>query len=213
MGLFDAFGVGGGSLTLQVQSQQVQAGGAVSGLAVFTAGRRAQAVTRVTVKLTCTRQVPQASGQLMQQTLDVVPALTVSGAFTSQSGQTYQFPFQFQVPADAYGSTPNLVTWRVSGNVDIDGEVDPGAGVELMVHGAQYQAMGMTPMGGPTHAPMPAKDPYAQGKGGDPYAKGGDPYAKGGDPYAKGGDPYAKGGDPYAKGGDPKDPYGKGGKH
>jgi hypothetical protein len=215
MGLFDAFGVGGGSLSIQVQSPQVQAGGVVYGAVVFTAGRRAQQITNVTVKLTCTRQVPQASGQMMQQTQEVVPAYAVTGAFAAQPGQTYQFPFQLQIPPDAFGSQPDLVTWRVSGNADIDGEIDPGAGLELMVAGTHYVPQGMVPMGGPTYQPMGGKDPYAQGKGmnpNDPYGKGvnpNDPYGKGVNPY----DPYGKGvdpNDPYGKGVNPYDPYGKG---
>jgi len=218
MGLFDAFGVGGGSLSIQVQSPQVQAGGVLYGAAVFTAGRRAQQVTNVTVRLTCARQAMQASGQMQQQTQDVVPAFALTGAFTAQPGQTYQFPFQLQIPPDAFGSAPNLVTWRVSGNADIDGEIDPGAGVELMVAGAQYQAQGMVPMGGPGYQAPMGKDPYAQGKG-DGWGAGGDAHGKGGyedpnDPYGKGKGVYQDPNDPYGKGKggyeDPNDPYGKG---
>lgn len=216
MGLFDAFGVGGGSLSIQVQSQQVEAGGVVQGAVVFTAGRRAQQITNVTVKLACSRQVPQASGQMMQETRDVVPPYALTGAFTTQPGQTYQFPFQLQVPPDAFGSAPNLVTWRVSANADIDGEIDPGAGLELMVHGHAYQPQAMMPMGGPQYQQPMGKDPYAQGKG-DAWGKPYDPN----DPYGKGvphdpNDPYGKGKgvhhDPHGKGGyhDPNDPYGKG---
>ena len=217
MGLFDAFGVGGGSLSIQVQSPQVQAGAVVYGAVVFTAGRRAQQVTNVTVRLTCAHQAMQASGQMQQQTQDVVPAFALTGAFTTQPGQTYQFPFQLQIPPDAFGSAPNLVTWRVSGNADIDGEIDPGAGMELMVMGAQFQPQGMAPMGGPSYQPMGAKDPYAQGKP-DPYGKG-DAYGKGGyedpnDPYGKGKGVYQDPNDPYGKGKgvyeDPNDPHGKG---
>lgn len=144
MGLFDAFGVGGGSLSLQIQFNRVQAGGVVQGQAVFQGGRRAQQVTNVTVRVNQTLQTPQPSGQLMQQTRELVPTMTVSGPFTAQSGQTYAFPFQFQVPPDAWATTPNMASYRIVGNVDIDGEIDPGAGVDLHVDGAPY----------PVHAPM-----------------------------------------------------------
>ena len=202
MGLFDAFGVGGGSLSLQVQSQQVEAGGVLQGAVVFTAGRRAQQITNVTVKLACSVQVPQASGQMMQETRDAVAPYALTGAFTAQPGQTYQFPFQLQVPHDALGTTPKLVSWRVSANADIDGEIDPGAGLELMVRGHAYQPQAMMPMGGPQYQQPMGKDPYAQGKG-DAWGKPHDPN-----------DPYGKGVhyDPHGKGGyhDPNDPYGKG---
>ena len=164
MGLFDAFGVGGGSLSVQVQFPQVQAGGVVHGVAVFQGGRRAQQITNVTVKLTVSMQVPQ-NGQMMQQTRDLAPPAVVSGPFTAQAGQSYQFPFQFQVPPDAYASAPNLVSYRVSGNADIDGEIDPRAGVELQVAGQSYQPQAMIPMGAPGVAAPYGKD-FSQQKGG-----------------------------------------------
>ncbi len=171
MGLFDAFGVGGGSLSIQLQFPQVQAGGVVQGVATFQAGRRAQQITNITAKLSVTMQTPQQSGQMMQQTRDLAPPVQLSGPFTAQSGQQYQFRFQFQVPPDAYSSAPNLVSYRVSGNADIDGEIDPGSGVDLQVMGQQYQPQAMMPMGPPVMAPMQAKDPYAQKGAYDPNAK------------------------------------------
>jgi hypothetical protein len=229
MGLFDAFGVGGGDLSIEMQFAQAQAGGGLQGTVVFQAGRRAQQIANVTVKVTCTMQQPGPNG-MQQTTKDVVGPLQVAGAFQTQAGQRYTMPFQAMLPGGLFSTTQNAVSYRVVANADIDGEVDPGAGMELHVTGAPFMGQGMMPMGGPGMMPMGAPqmgygggdphakgmkgDPYAKG-GGDPYAKGGgDPYAKGGDPYAKGGDPYAKGGDPYAKGGDPYakggDPYAKG---
>jgi hypothetical protein len=171
MGLFDAFGVGGGSLSIVLQFPQVQAGGVVNGMAVFQGGRRAQQITNVTVKLTMTQQVNQ-NGQLTQKTQDLAAPTVLSGPFTAQPGQSYQFHFQFQIPADSYGTTPGAVSYRIVGNADIDGEVDPGAGVELHVNGQPFVHQGMMPMGG-----------YNQG-GYDPaYDKGG--FDKGG--FDKGG--------------------------
>jgi len=221
MGLFDAFGVGGGDLSIEMQFAQAQAGGGLQGTVVFQAGRRAQQIANVTVKVTCTMQQPGPNG-MQQTTKDVVGPLQVAGAFQTQAGQRYTMPFQAMLPGGLFSTTQNAVSYRVVANADIDGEVDPGAGMELHVTGAPFMGQGMMPMGGPGMMPMGAPqmgygggDPHAKGMKGDPYAKGGDPYAKGGDQYAKGGDPYAKGGDPYAKGGDPYakggDPYAKGG--
>ncbi len=215
MGLFDAFGVGGGSLAVQLQFPQAQAGSVVHGVATFTGGKRAQQITNVTVRLTVTQQVMQ-NGQLMQQTRDLVPALTLAGAFTAQPGQAYQFPFQFQLPHDAYGSAPNQVGYRVVGNADIDGEIDPGAGVELHVVGAAAPMQGMMPMGGPQYAPQPAKTGYeskgggfdAKGAYGAPAKGGFEAQSKGGGWDAKGGHD-AKGGGWDAKGGG-HDAHGKG---
>jgi hypothetical protein len=218
MGLFDAFGVGGGDLSIEMQYAQAQAGGGLQGTVVFQAGRRAQQITNVSVKVTCTTHQPGPNG-MQQHTQDVVGPLQLAGAFQTQPGQRYTMPFQAMLPAGLFATTPNAVSYRVVANADIDGEVDPGAGMDLHVTGAPYMGQGMMPMGAPAMMPMGGPqmghgggDPYAKGGKGDPYAKGGsDPYAKGGgDPYAKGGgDPYAKGGgDPYAKGGG--DPYAKG---
>ena len=49
--------------------------------------RRAQQITNVTVRFAWSRQVPQASGQMMPETRDAVPAYAVTGAFTAQPGQ------------------------------------------------------------------------------------------------------------------------------
>ncbi|MDO9017838.1 MAG: sporulation protein [Deltaproteobacteria bacterium] len=230
MGLFDAFGVGGGNLSIEMQFAQAQAGGGLQGTVVFQAGKRAQQITNVTVKVTCTTQEKGPNG-VQQRSQDVVGPLQVAGAFQTQPGQRYTMPFQAMLPGGLFSTTQGAVSYRLVANADIDGEVDPGAGMDLHVSGAPFMGQGMMPMGGPGMMPMGAQqmgygggdaygkgDPYAKGGDpygkGDPYAKGGDPYGKG-DPYAKGGDPYAKGGDPYAKGGDPYNqggnPYAKGG--
>ncbi len=207
MGLFSAFGVGGGSLSLELQFQQVQAGGAVQGNVVFTGGKRAQQITTVTLSLSCTLQQPGPNGP-QSQSQPVFGPLQVAGAFAAQPGQRYAMPFQVALPQGLYGSAPGLVSYRLSASADIDGEIDPGAGIDLFVQGEAFQpAMpAMMPMGGPTY-PQKA-DPY--GKGADPYAQKLDPYGKGAaDPYAKGSsDPYAQKLDPYGKGA--ADPYGKG---
>lgn len=224
MGLFDAFGVGGGNLHLQLQFPTAQAGGMVQGQAVFQAGRRDQDIKNIVVKLTCTTQVQTPQGP-QSRSQDVTAPTMVSQPFRAQAGQSYQFPFQLQVPPGAFSSTPGFVSYRLSANADIDGEIDPGAGVDIQVVGQPFQpgyggAPGMMPMGGGYDPGMDKaamakqqamKDPYGQGgydQGygkADPYAKGGDPYAKGGDPYGKA-DPYAQGKDPYANQGG-YDPY------
>ncbi len=219
MGLFDSFGVGGGSLSLQLQFQQIHAGQTLQGIAVFQAGRRAQQITNITVKLSCSMQTPQPSGQMQQQTRDVSPAMQVTGPFAAQPGQTYQFPFQIIIPPDAYGSSPGMVSYRVSANADIDGEIDPGAGLDLQVIGQPYQPgmmggmhPGMSPMGKPVYGQHDVGyDPH--GKGGYDPAMSKAAYAKGGyDPamdkaaYAKGGYDHGVDNAAYAKGG-----YGKGG--
>jgi hypothetical protein len=203
MGLFDAFGVGGGDLSIEMQFAQAQAGGGLQGTVVFQAGRRAQQITNVTVKVTCTTQQQGPNG-MQQHTQDVVGPLQLAGAFATQAGQRYTMPFQAMLPGGLFSTTPNAVSYRVVANADIDGEVDPGAGMDIHVGGAPYMGHGMTPMGGPGMTPAGGQQ-MAYG-GGDPYAKG-DPYTKG--PYVKSsasGDRFQKvSGDAYAKGGN--DPH------
>ena len=93
MGLFDAFGVGGGDLSIEMQFAQAQAGGGLQGTVVFQAGRRAQQIANVTVKVTCTMQQPGPNG-MQQTTKDVVGPLQVAGAFQTQAGQRYTMPFR-----------------------------------------------------------------------------------------------------------------------
>jgi len=216
MGLFDAFGVGGGKLHIQLQFPTAQAGSVVQGQVVYQGGRRNQNITNITVRLSCTMQVPGPQG-LQGRSQDVVPNQLVTAQFTAQAGQSHQFPFQLQLPPQAYSSAPNLVSYRLTASADIDGEVDPGAGIDLQVVGVPYDpAM----MGGGMHPGMHGAMAYG-GMHPDKARMGRPGYDAGYDPgYAKGGyDPgMAKGGyDPaYDKGGyDPgmakADPYGKGG--
>ena len=177
MGLFDAFGVGGGDLSIQVQFPQVQAGAVLNGMVTFAAGRRAQQITNIRVTLNCTTQ-QFVNGQQQGRSEAVAPPMVVSGAFSAQPGQHYQFPFQVQVPPSAYSSQPNAVSYRVHASADIDGEVDPGAGQDIQVMGTpmgMHPGMmqpgmmqpGMMPMGGP----QPGWDPNA-GMHGGTYSHG-----------------------------------------
>jgi SpoOM protein len=177
MGLFDAFGVGGGNLSIEVQFAQAQAGGGLQGTVVFQAGRRAQQITNVTVKVTCTTWQKVPNG-LQQNTQDIVGPLQVAGAFAAQPGQRYTMPFQAMLPGGLFSTTPNAVSYRLSTNADIDGEVDPGAGMDIQVNGEPFMPQGMMPMGGQQMGD--SSDSYAKNVKGDPNAKGG------GDPYAKG---------------------------
>jgi hypothetical protein len=171
MGLFDAFGVGGGDLSIQVQFPQVQAGAVLNGMVTFAAGRRGQQITNIRVTLNCTTQ-QFVNGQQQGRSEAVAPPMVVSGAFSAQPGQHYQFPFQVQVPPSAFSSQPNAVSYRVHASADIDGEVDPGAGQDIQVMGTpmgMHPGMqpgmmqpGMMPMGGP----QPGWDPNAGMHGG-----------------------------------------------
>ena len=153
MGLFDMFGAGGGKVAIQPQSAHVSAGGALAGAVGFQGGSRAQQITNITIKLVMdqtTTQMTQQGPRQTSQTRDVVPAQQVTGPFTSTPGQVQQFPFNLMIPAGVPNTTPGAVKYRLVASADIDGEIDPGANVEIQVVG-----------GAPVQAGMPGQMPGA----------------------------------------------------
>ena len=146
MGLFDMFGAGGGKGAIQPQSAHVSAGGALAGVVGFQGGSRAQQITNVTIKLVMdqtTMQMTQQGPRQSSQTRDVVPAQQVTGPFTSTPGQVQQFPFNLMIPAGVPNTTPGAVKYRLVASADIDGEIDPGANVEIQVVGGAPVQAGM----------------------------------------------------------------------
>src|SRR5947209_6473485 len=107
VGLFDkitsSMGVGGGTLTVQLQNAQVAPGGTLSGTVTFAGGKRAQNITAIKLSLACNEKTMQKgpNGEMQPQSRsnNIVPAQTVSGPLSIEPGQTQQFPFQIQVPA------------------------------------------------------------------------------------------------------------------
>jgi hypothetical protein len=158
MGLFDMFGAGGGSASFQLQSPMVQAGQAVTGNIVFTGGKRAQQITRITLKMTQetrSMQMTNTGPQPHTQARDVVPAFQVAGGFQSTPGQPQAFPFQIPVPQGAPGTQAGQVTYHVRASVDIDGEPDPGASAEIQVVGGMQPQMQQPMMGQPMGMQQP----------------------------------------------------------
>jgi hypothetical protein len=143
------------------------AGGPLGGTVCFAGGKRAQDVTRLTLKLvvdeTSTRQVlvnGQPTWQPHTDHRDVVPATVVGGPFQSIPGQTSNFPFQLAIPPGVPNSTPQRVKYRLIASADIDNAVDPGAHVEVHVTGGASPAMapgapGAMPQSGYAGMPQP----------------------------------------------------------
>ena len=137
MGLFDMFGAGGGTLTIQPQSTQVAAGQLVAGTVTFTGGKRAQQVTNIKVRFVAeTREQPKP-GQAppTPQNKPVVPELTVTGAFQTQPGTPHSFPFQFQLPPQLAAEIKGQLDYKLTASVDIPGEPDAHAVADLQVLG------------------------------------------------------------------------------
>lgn len=144
------------------------AGGQLSGTVGFGGGKRAQNVTRLTLKLvvdeTSTRQVMvngQPTWQPHTEHRDVVSALVGGGPFQSVPGQTTNFPFQLAIPPGVPNTTPQRMKYRPIASADIDNAVDPGADVELHVTGGVVPGMGPGAPGYPGAMPQPGFAPAA----------------------------------------------------
>src|SRR3954468_15968889 len=103
MGLFDAFGVGGGKVSIQLQTSTAQPGGVLAGAVVYTGGKRPQNITVIKIRLVGSQRTmtkDQNTGQPRESTVahNVVPDQAISGAFVSQPGQPQQFAFNITVP-------------------------------------------------------------------------------------------------------------------
>ncbi|MFO0713673.1 MAG: sporulation protein [Sandaracinus sp.] len=156
MGLFDMFGAGGGTLSIQPVSPHVTPGQALVGNVVFQGGGRAQQINALTIKLTQETRTMQMTNQGPQphtESRELVPATPVTQPFQSTPGQPTMLPFQLQVPPGLPNSTPNQVTYHLRVTADIPGEIDPGASLEIQVVG------GAAPM----QAGMPGMQPGMPG--------------------------------------------------
>jgi hypothetical protein len=99
-------------------------------------------------------QTPQGPHQ-RTHARDVVPPQTLSGPFTTTPGQTHPFTFNLAIPQGLPNSTPQLASYRLVAAADIDGEIDPGATVDIQVVGGSNPAM----MGGMPGAMMGGMPP------------------------------------------------------
>lgn len=139
MGLFDKFGVGGGTVTVSTDATAVAAGESIRGTITFTGGKRAQKITSLLVWIT---RGPSTDINLVKGKVDedrsggtapVGEKVVVSGPLTAEPGRTYAFPFTLQVPTRVMSSRtttingqpgPLLQPYRVWGTADIPGEID-----------------------------------------------------------------------------------------
>jgi len=142
MGFFDRFGAGGGDLTVELSAPESAAGGTVSGTVSFTAGKRPQNINGISVKLVCTlsQNVKGPQGVQRQSQQRELGVQQLAAPFQSNPGQRYDMPFQIAVPSDAPGSNRGTVDWRVATMCDIEGEIDDGAGAEVLIRGGAWGA-------------------------------------------------------------------------
>jgi hypothetical protein len=144
MGLLKMFGVGGGSLDVVLHHPQIPAGGNLSGVARFIAGKRAQTIDALYLSVTCTtyrmEQTPQGP-QRRSESQTLVPRTAIANGVTVAPGDTVEYPFSFYIPPGSYNSEPGKVEYRLSGSADIDGEVDPGdSEIFTVIGGSMYYA-------------------------------------------------------------------------
>lgn len=171
MGLFDVFGAGGGTLTLQLQAMQVAPGQMVGGVVTFTGGKRAQNVTSIKVRMTVTQMQPTVPGKppAGATTTNVVPEQTLSGPFQVQPGQPCPFQFAIQLPPHMLAEVKGHVDYKISASADIPGEVDAHATADIQVIGGAPMGMGMQqPMMGMQQPMMGMQQPMMQAPMGPP---------------------------------------------
>lgn len=164
MGLFDVFGAGGGTAAIQIAATMVGAGSSLEGNVVFTGGKRAQQITCVTMRVsqsTTSMHMTKEGPRQHTQSRDVVASFQIAGATTSAPGHAQAFPFSINIPLGAPPSQPGHVSYSLHANVDIPGEIDSGASVQLTVVGGMQQPtqpmqpmQGMQPMGYPQAMPL-----------------------------------------------------------
>ena len=87
MGLLSAFGVGGGKITVQLQTPSIQAGGAIQGVVTFAGGKRAQQITAIKLRLTRTHAGDPSGQGAPSQSQDIVPEHPISGPLAIQPQQ------------------------------------------------------------------------------------------------------------------------------
>ncbi len=146
MGLFDMFGAGGGSLSIQPVSPHVTPGQALVGNVIFQGGGRSQQINALTIRLTQETRTMQMTNQGPQPRSDsreICPATPLTHPFQSTPGQPTTLPFQLQLPPGLPNSMPQQVTYHLRVTADIPGEVDPGASLEIQVVGGMQPQMGM----------------------------------------------------------------------
>jgi sporulation-control protein spo0M len=150
MGLFDKFGVGGGTVALAVQQTSYAAGSTVHGTITFTGGKRAQKITALLVWLTrgSGTEINLVKGQSETKDGGSAPLgakVTVTGELAVQPGETVSFPFAIPIPAAVMSSRsievngqlgPVMQMYRVWGTADIPGEIDKHG------HSAEFEISG-----------------------------------------------------------------------
>ncbi|MFO0686790.1 MAG: sporulation protein [Sandaracinus sp.] len=165
MGLFDMFGAGGGTAAIQIGATMVGAGTNLEGNVVFTGGTRAQQITKVTMRVSQSRttmQMTKEGPRPHTESRDVVPTFQIHGPTQSTPGQPQAFAFSIPIPAGAPPSVPGQLGYHVHAGIDIPGEVDAGATVQITVVGGmgaqmpmQPAPMGMPPQGFGQMPPQP----------------------------------------------------------
>lgn len=145
MGLLSMLGYGGGDLELTMASQVLDAGGVAEGNVVFVGGERVQTIQRIVIEIECLlskkRHDPKLGWITDETTEPLIAETAISGAFSTQAGQRYEFPFRLLIPDDARPSRPDAVEYTLKAYADIDGEIDPSQELVVeIVHRATSQS-------------------------------------------------------------------------
>jgi len=136
MGFLDTvlgwFGVGGASLAMDLDVEQVPQGGVVSGKVTITGGKNPQEVKTVKVRLLHVSVTKKDDSPLPDIDTTILFDNTIATGKSTGPGKEETFEFSVTIPADVEPTAHN-VSYTVQAQADIPGAKDPTAKKELKV--------------------------------------------------------------------------------
>jgi HEAT repeat protein len=136
MGLFDTimgwFGIGGASVAVTLDGNQVPQGGFLSGKVKVTGGDREQPMTALRVQLVFVSVKSREDSAIPEINMTVLLDNVLATGKTISPKAVTEYPFQFQIP-DGTEPTGSGVTYQVKASAEIPGAKDPNGMVELKV--------------------------------------------------------------------------------
>lgn len=136
MGFFDTilgmFGVGGASLAITLDADQVPQGGFLSGKITVTGGEREQQMNALKVRLLFVSVKSREDSAIPDINTQTLLDVAVATNKTIAPKSTEDYPFQLQIPAGTEATAHN-VSYTVLAAADIPGAKDPSAKRDLKV--------------------------------------------------------------------------------
>jgi hypothetical protein len=138
MGLFDVFGKGGGTVTLELATTAARCGEKLAGSVVFTGGKREQHIHGFQVWF-----VKREGGGASDEMLFAPEKMSVPDGTIVKPGEVKKFPFEAKVPLVGVSKiNGQLQTYHCVASMDIPKEVDPQGSTPITIDGGGELAVG-----------------------------------------------------------------------